>query len=66
MKEMDFCDLRCQYAEFPKTDAIDGSGSCRTFVGLYCALKKCLVLKNKICDSKIYRKDNPLQTDSQP
>jgi hypothetical protein len=66
MKEMDFCDLRCQYAEFPKTDAIDGSGSCRTFVGLYCALKKCLVLKNKICASKIYRKDNPLQTDSQP
>ena len=64
MKEMDFCDLRCQYAEFPKSDAIDGSGSCRTFVGLYCTLKKSLVMKNKICDSKIYRKDNLLQTDS--
>jgi len=64
MKEMDFCDLRCQYAEFPKTDAIDGSGSCRTFVGLYCALKKCLVMKNKICDSKVYRKENTLPHDS--
>ena len=62
MKEMDFCDLRCQYAEFPKADAIDGSGSCRTFVGLYCALKKSLVMKNKICDSKAYlgkEKTNP-------
>jgi hypothetical protein len=55
MKEVDFCDLQCQYAEFPKTDALDGSGSCRTFVGLYCTLKKSLVMKNKICDSKIYR-----------
>jgi len=58
MKEIDFCDLRCQYAEFPKTDAIDGSGSCRTFVGLFCGLKKSLVMKNKICDSKVYRQDN--------
>jgi hypothetical protein len=58
MQEMDFCDLRCQYAEFPKTDAIDGSGSCRTFVGLYCTLKKTLVMKNKICDLKVFRKEN--------
>jgi hypothetical protein len=57
MKEMDFCDLRCQYAEFPKADAIDGSGSCRTFVGLYCSLKKSLVMKNKMCALKVYRKE---------
>jgi len=64
MREIDFCDLRCQYAEFPKSDAIDGSGSCRTFVGLYCALKKSLVMKNRICDSKVYRKENTLPHDS--
>jgi len=63
MKEMDFCDLRCQYAEFPKADAIDGSGSCRTFVGLYCTLKKSLVMKNKICDLKVYRNETPFQKD---
>lgn len=55
-KEIDFCDLACQYAEFPREEAIDGSGSCRTFAGLYCALKKSLVLKNKICAAKVYRK----------
>ena len=63
MKEIDFCDLRCQYAEFPKSEAIDGSGSCRTFVGLYCALKKSLVMKNKICDSKVYRKEKSFEKD---
>jgi hypothetical protein len=57
MKEMDFCDLLCQYAEFPKADAIDGSGSCRTFVGLYCSLKKSLVMKNKMCALKVCRKE---------
>ena len=58
MNKMDFCDLRCRYAEFPKEEALDGSGSCRTFVGLYCALKKSLVMKNKICDSKVCREEN--------
>jgi hypothetical protein len=51
-KDIDFCDLYCQYAEFPKDAAIDGAGSCRTFVGLYCTLKKSLVPKNKMCGSK--------------
>ncbi len=56
-KEIDFCDLYCRYAEFPKEEAIDGSGSCQTFIGLYCTLKKLLVAKNKICDSKKYREE---------
>jgi hypothetical protein len=49
---MEFCDLDCQYATFPKSDAIDGSRSCRTFVALYCALKKKLVHKNLPCKDK--------------
>jgi hypothetical protein len=53
-KNVDFCDLFCRYAEFPKDEAIDGSGSCRTFIALYCTLKKTLVAKNKTCGVKEY------------
>ncbi len=55
--KIDFCDLYCRYAEFPKEEAIDGSGSCRTFIGLYCTLQKTLVAKNKMCRLKESRKD---------
>ncbi len=36
----DFCDLACAYARMPRETGIDGSGSCRTFVALYCLKKK--------------------------
>lgn len=49
---MDFCDLECKYAFFPESDSVDGSRSCRTFVALYCALKKRLVHKNMSCSDK--------------
>lgn len=52
---VNFCDLMCQYAETPKDDAIDGSGSCRTFIALYCTLKKSLVHKNMPCSRKVLR-----------
>jgi len=53
MKGMiEFCDLMCKYASIPKEDAVDGSGSCRTFVALYCDLKKSLVHKNMPCARK--------------
>ncbi|MBW2639892.1 MAG: hypothetical protein JRE10_06930 [Deltaproteobacteria bacterium] len=29
-----WCDLRCEYADFAKVDALDGS--CRTFLSLWC------------------------------
>ena len=44
-----WCDLTCRYAEFPDK-LCDGSMSCRTFVALYCNLKKRIVEKNKECD----------------
>lgn len=59
---MKFCDLRCIYASLPKKEAIDGSGTCRTFVALYCSLKARHVEKNAICmnkevkDMKIYNR----------
>jgi hypothetical protein len=54
MKEgiMDFCDLMCKYARTPEETAVDGAGSCRTFVALYCSRKKSLVHKNMPCKLK--------------
>lgn len=49
---MDFCDLECRYAEFPKEDSVDGSRSCRTFVALYCRKRKSYVHKNAPCADK--------------
>jgi hypothetical protein len=48
----DFCDLMCKYAKTPKETAVDGAGSCRTFVALYCSRKKSLVHKNMPCSQK--------------
>jgi hypothetical protein len=50
-----FCDLMCKYAEMPKEGALDGSGSCRTFIALYCSRKKSLVHKNIPCKEKQVR-----------
>jgi len=49
---MNFCDIRCKYASFPASDAVDRSRSCRTFIALYCKKKKGLVLKNLPCGGK--------------
>lgn len=46
---MRWCDLSCPEASFPKDGAVDGAGSCRTFVALYCARLKRLVGKNAPC-----------------
>lgn len=53
---MQFCDLSCKYASFPKSDAVDGAGSCRTFVALHCSLKNLLVHKNLPCPDKVLKK----------
>lgn len=47
-----FCDLKCRHAAWPENEAVDGSGSCRTFAALYCGLKKRLVHKNSPCRDK--------------
>ncbi len=54
--KMEFCDMECKYAFFPESDSVDGSRSCRTFVALYCGLKKRLVHKNMPCGEKIVPK----------
>jgi len=45
-----FCDLRCEHADFPDKKALDGSGSCRTFVALWCKQLEKTVTKNAPCE----------------
>lgn len=52
IRDIAFCDLMCRYARIPRETALDGSGSCRTFIALYCTLKKTIVPKNVICRRK--------------
>jgi hypothetical protein len=53
---VDFCDLKCLYASFPKEEAVDGGRSCRTFAALYCGKKKTYVHKNMPCREKAPKK----------
>ena len=46
---MKWCDLSCEHASFPRTEAVDGSGSCRTFAALHCARLNKLVHKHGPC-----------------
>jgi len=46
---MRWCDLSCPDASFPREEAVDGAGSCRTFAALYCARLGRLVAKNAPC-----------------
>ncbi|MEW6660266.1 MAG: hypothetical protein AB1424_16600 [Thermodesulfobacteriota bacterium] len=46
---MKWCDLSCEHASFPKVQAVDGAGSCRTFSALHCAKLGRLVHKNAAC-----------------
>jgi len=39
---LNFCDLMCKYAKAPEETAVDGAGSCRTFVALHYSRKKSL------------------------
>jgi len=55
IKDVNFCDLMCAYARLPGESALDGSGSCRTFIALYCDLKKSIVAKNMPCSRKKVR-----------
>lgn len=50
-----YCDLMCRHAEISRDYGVDGSGSCRTFIALYCQEKKTLVSKNAPCKEKVER-----------
>jgi hypothetical protein len=48
--------LRCEYADFAKQDALDGS--CRTFQSLWCEKLKKHVTKNAPCE-ELFGKRRP-------
>ncbi len=60
---MEFCDLACKHADWPREQALDGAGSCRTFQAVYCAKKNRHVHKNMPCPDKELRKGGPEATD---
>lgn len=45
-----FCDLKCGHADFARDNALDGSGSCRTFLALWCNKLEKHVTKNAPCE----------------
>lgn len=53
-----WCDLRCEHAEFPRKDALDGAGSCRTFLALHCRYLDEIVTKNAPCEAARRVKDD--------
>lgn len=58
MGDMGFCDLGCRFAVWPDRDGMDGAGSCRTFVALYCTLKGRAVHKNMPCRERREKADH--------
>jgi hypothetical protein len=56
---MQFCDLNCRYAHWPKDEGTDGSGSCRTFQAIFSEKKDRLVHKNAPCPDKENKPQNP-------
>ena len=52
---MEFCDTLCKYGKF-KDEAMDGSGTCRTFIAIWCEKKKQTVFKNAPCAEKELKK----------
>jgi len=56
---MEFCDLNCEYAEWPEDEGLDGSGSCRTFQAIFCTKKARHVHKNMPCAEKKKKESRP-------
>ncbi len=59
---MRWCDLTCPQASFPQDEAVDGAGSCRTFVALYCRELGRLVAKNAPCALEATAEEPPSQS----
>ena len=53
MRPVQFCDLTCRFARFPREEGVDGANSCRTFAALYCTKKKRYVHKNLPCAKRV-------------
>lgn len=47
--------MMCKYAKLPR-GSMDGSGTCRTFVAVFCTKINKTVFKNSRCEDKELRK----------
>lgn len=56
-----WCDMTCPEADWPKDDALDGSGSCRTFLAVHCNKYKRIHTKNAPCLEKILADQEPVK-----
>ena len=54
---MKWCDLDCEFAGFPENENLDGAGSCRTFIALYCKKLNQIVSKNAPCKAPEEKKE---------
>ncbi len=53
-----WCDFQCENASFAKDEAIDGSGSCRTFQAVWCEKLNKYVHKNSPCAANAEEQKN--------
>jgi len=58
-----WCDMECPDAAWPDDEGLDGSGSCRTFLAVYCQKHKRLNKKNALC---LDAPQNPTQKKTPP
>jgi len=65
-RDMEFCDLNCEYATWPRDEGLDGSGSCRTFQAIYCTKKARHVHKNMPCPDKRKKTAPPPGAEERP
>lgn len=63
---MEFCDMKCRYAEWPKEEGLDGSASCRTFQAILCKKRGRVVHKNAPCPEKENRSQPPPKSPHPP
>jgi hypothetical protein len=47
--EITYCDFDCPSAEYPEETGVDGSGSCRTFLAVWCRELGEYTAKNAPC-----------------
>ncbi|MBI5814928.1 MAG: hypothetical protein HZB29_04885 [Nitrospinae bacterium] len=50
--------MTCPHASFPEEKGLDGSGSCRTFLAIHCALPGAHARKNMPCRAQVAKKED--------
>lgn len=54
-----WCDMMCPDADWPKEEGLDGSGSCRTFLAVFCNKYNRIHTKNAPCLELTLAREEP-------